>query len=89
MFYWKGRRGNYLADKLLSLARDGCQVSVVYGGPSIEMATRLRAAAGRSLIRLYDTRWDRNDDGFNEVRTHAKYVLVRGSYGKDRRPTAC
>jgi hypothetical protein len=84
MFYWKGGRGNYLADKLFSLARDGCQVGVVYGAPSIQIATRLRAAAGRSLIRLYDTRWDRNDDGFNEVRTHAKYVLVKGSYGKDR-----
>src|SRR5688500_19080939 len=26
MFYWGGTRGNYLAGKLLNLARNGCQV---------------------------------------------------------------
>ncbi len=85
MFYWKGSRGNYLADKLLDLARAGCSVSIIYGAPSIQMAERLRAAAGRNLINLYDSRWDMNDDGFNEVRTHAKYVLVKGSFGEDRK----
>ncbi len=83
MFYWKGRRGNYLADKLLDLARKGCSVSIIYGAPSIQMAERLRAAAGRNLINLYDSRWDMNDDGYNEIRTHAKYVLVKGRYGGD------
>jgi hypothetical protein len=81
MFYWAGVRGNYLASKLLHLARNGCQVSIVYGAPSIQIATRLRAAAERHTIKLYDSRWDRNGDGFNEVRTHAKYVLVKGHYG--------
>ena len=85
MFYWKGKRGNYLASRLLNLARHGCQVSVVYGAPSVQMATRLRAAADRSLIKLWDTRWDHNDDGYNEVRTHEKYMLVRGHVGKDRK----
>jgi len=84
MFYWKGRRGNYLATKLLDLARRGCKVSVIYGAPSLQMASRLRAAAARHAIRLYDSRWDHNQDGFNEVRTHAKYVLVKGKFGRDR-----
>ncbi|MDQ3615738.1 MAG: phospholipase D-like domain-containing protein [Actinomycetota bacterium] len=81
MFYWKGTRGNYIADKLLNLARAGCRVSIIYGAPSLEIAERLRAAAGRNLIDLFDSRWDFNDDGYNEVRTHAKYVLVKGRFG--------
>lgn len=85
MFYWKGHRGNYLADKILNLARSGCQVSIIYGAPSRAIAQRLRDAAGRGLIQLYDSRWDFNEDGFNEVRTHSKYVLVRGTFGKNNR----
>jgi hypothetical protein len=80
MFYWKGRRGNYLADKVLGLAHAGCQVSIVYGAPSRQIAARLRAAAGHGLINLYDSRWDYNEDGWSEVRTHSKFVLVRGNY---------
>jgi hypothetical protein len=83
MFYWKGGRGDYLADKLLQLARHGCVVSIVYGAPSRLIAAKLRAAARSHLINLYDSRWDLNQDGFNEVRTHAKYVLVKGSFGGD------
>jgi hypothetical protein len=85
MFYWKGKRGNYLASRLLNLAREGCKVSIIYGAPSIEIAERLRKAADRRLINLWDSRWDRNEDGYSEVRTHAKYVLIRGNYRKDRK----
>jgi hypothetical protein len=84
MFYWKGKRGNYLASKLLNLAGDGCRVSVIYGAPSVAIAERLRKAAKARRITLYDSRWDFNDDGYNEIRTHAKYVLVKGRFGADR-----
>ena len=80
MFFWKGTRGNNITSKLFSLARNGCRVRIIYGAPSRDMAERLRDAARRGLISLYDSRWDFNDDGFNEVRTHSKYILVRGSY---------
>lgn len=81
MFYWAGKRGNYIADKLLGLARDGCQVSIIYGAPSRLIADRMRTAARADLITLYDSRWDFDDDDWNEVRTHAKYVLVKGRVG--------
>jgi len=84
MFYWKGPRGNYLTTRLLDLARAGCKVNIIYGAPSVQMAERLRNAARARRVNLYDSRWDHNGDGYNEVRTHAKYVLVRGTYGKDR-----
>jgi hypothetical protein len=83
MFYWDGTRGDYLADKLFSLARSGCRVSIIYGAPSVHMAQRLRQAARAGLVSLFDSRWDMNKDGYNEVRTHAKYVLVKGRYGAD------
>jgi len=85
MFFWKGRRGNYITTKLLNLARRGCRVNIIYGAPSRQMAERLRNAARVNLIRLYDSRWDRNEDGFVEVRTHSKYVAVRGNYAGDRK----
>jgi hypothetical protein len=85
MFYWKGPRGQYLADSLLAKSRQGCRVSVIYGAPSIQIAARLREAAKASRIRLYDSRWDFDLDGWNEVRTHGKYVLVKGRYGKNPR----
>ncbi len=84
MFYWKGTRGNYLASKLLNLAGQGCRVSIIYGAPSVAIAERLRNAARANRINLYDSRWDFNDDGYNEIRTHAKYVLVKGKIGRDR-----
>ena len=85
MFYWKGSRGNYLASRLLELARRGCDVGIIYGAPSLQMAERLREAARRKLIKVYDSRWDRNQDGYSEVRTHAKYVAIKGRYGNDKR----
>ncbi len=88
MFYWKGKRGDYLLDKIASLARDGCQVRIVYGAPSRLLAGRMRDMARRKLIDLWDSRWDYNDDGWSEVRTHAKYVLVKGTIGKNRRAHA-
>ena len=88
MFYWKGKRGDYLLDKIADLARDGCKVRIVYGAPSRLLAGRMRDMARKHLIDLWDSRWDYNDDGWSEVRTHAKYVLVKGTIGKDRRAYA-
>jgi phosphatidylserine/phosphatidylglycerophosphate/cardiolipin synthase-like enzyme len=85
MFFWEGTRGDYLADKVLGLARDGCKVSIILGAPSIAIAQRLRAAARAGLIGLWDSRTDINGDGERELRTHCKYVLVKGAFGSDRR----
>jgi phosphatidylserine/phosphatidylglycerophosphate/cardiolipin synthase-like enzyme len=84
MFYWQGTRGAYLASKLISLARDGCAVSVIYGAPSKEVRLQLRAAAVKHLINVYDSRWDLNADGAYDVRTHGKYVLIKGTYAGNR-----
>lgn len=85
MFYWKGSRGNYIAGKLLDLSRAGCRVSIIYGAPSRQIAERLRNAARARKINLYDSRWDMNGDGYNEVRVHSKYILIKGRYGRHRK----
>lgn len=84
MFFWKGSRGNYLVDQLLDLSRAGCKISIIYGAPSRQIAQRLRDAAAAGRITLYDSRWDMDLDGYVDVRTHAKYMLVMGTYKKDR-----
>jgi len=84
MFYWQGTRGAYLASKLINLGRDGCLVSVIYGAPSKDVRLQLRAAAVKHLVNVYDSRWDLNHDGYYDVRTHGKYVLVKGTYAGDR-----
>lgn len=84
MFYWSGTRGAYLASKLINLGRQGCIVSVIYGAPSKQVRLQLRAAAVKHLINVYDSRWDLNGDGYYDVRTHGKYLLVKGTYAGNR-----
>ena len=82
MFYWQGVRGDYIADRVLQLARQGCRVSIIMGAPSRAIAQRLREAARANRIELWDSRV------FNAkreliVRTHHKYTLVKGTYAGD------
>ncbi len=85
MFYWRGSRGKYLANRLIKLGRRGCKVQVIMGAPSIKMASKLRRASRRKDITVYDSRWDLDVDGDVDNRTHAKFVLVKGRYGKNPR----
>jgi hypothetical protein len=85
MFYWKGGRGEYLADRLIKLGRKGCTVQVVMGAPSKKIAAKLRRASRRKVITAYDSRWDLNADGVVDNRTHAKFVLVKGRYNGSKR----
>jgi hypothetical protein len=85
MFYWRDPRGEYLAQRLLQLARKGCKVQVILGAPGRKIARQMKKASRRGLIRVYDSRWDLNGDGLFDNRTHAKFVLVKGHYGKNPR----
>lgn len=84
MFGFRGERGKYMADKLFSLGRDGCAVKVIFGAPSKVMAKYLKDGARAGYIKLWNSRWDFEGDSRKEVRSHTKYVLVKGSYGDDR-----
>lgn len=83
-FYWAKTRGIYLARKIVDLARQGCRVQVIHAAVGVDVIKILRDAARRHQITLYDSRWDFNRDGNKEIRTHSKYVLVKGTYAGDR-----
>jgi hypothetical protein len=83
MFAWNNDRGTAIAKKLISLDRDGCQVSVIYGAPSRAVRDLLMGSARRGGIKLWDSRMDRNGDGVFDLRVHHKYMLINGSYGGD------
>ena len=82
-FYWADDRGIYLADKIVDLAQAGCNVSVIHAAAGGEVISKLRDAARRHQLTLYDSRWDFNRNGEHEIRTHEKYVLVKGQFGGD------
>lgn len=85
MFWWGGKRGNWLADKLLSLGRNGCTVKIIVGAPTKEIIGKLRLAARRGVIQLWDSRKNYTGDSLPDVRTHMKSVMVRGAMGSNRK----
>ncbi len=84
-FWWNGHRGNYIWDKIRSLALNGCKVHIIFGAVDSDLLSRMKAARSSGLIELWDSRWDSDDiDGCVNTRTHMKNVAVRGTYGSDR-----
>lgn len=83
MFRWGGDRGMYIAKRLLQLQREGCRVSMIYGAPSRVIAALLKDAARAGRIELYDSRRDRNGDGWSDLRVHSKYLLINGRFAGD------
>ena len=85
MFYWAWQRGKYLAEKVIALGRAGCKVSVTYGAPGKDVRTLLLNAAKRGHINLYDSRKFPLKGGDYAVRTHGKFMLVRGTFDGNRK----
>lgn len=84
MFAWNNDRGMAIARKLVRLDRLGCDVSIIYGAPSAAVRDYLRTSARNGVVKLWDSRFDRDGDGLFDLRTHEKYMLINGSYGGDR-----
>jgi len=84
-FWWNGHRGNYIWDKIHSMARNGCKVHVIFGAVDRDLLRRMKAARSNNF-EIWDSRWDSDDvDGCVNTRTHMKNVAVRGTYGKNRK----
>jgi len=85
-FWWNGHRGNYIWDKIRSLAVNGCKVHIIFGAVDSGLLSRMKAARASGLIELWDSRWDSADiDGCVNTRTHMKNVAVRGTFGKNHK----
>jgi phosphatidylserine/phosphatidylglycerophosphate/cardiolipin synthase-like enzyme len=83
MYGWRAERGMYLADKVASLDKKGCDVRVIASAPGHQVVGHLKR--GGVLIKSADLDLDNNDNtGFGdtayEVFTHQKYMAVSGSY---------
>lgn len=83
MFAWNSTRGMGLAKKMVALDRAGCDVRVVYGAPSRLVRDYLMNSARHGGIKLWDSRYDRDEDGLFDLRTHEKYMLINGVYGSN------
>jgi len=85
-FWWNGHRGNYIWDKIRSLALNGCKVHIIFGAVDSGLLSRMKAARASGLVELWDSRWDSSDiDGCVNTRTHMKNVAVRGTFGKNHK----
>ncbi len=83
MFAWNDDRGMRIARRLVELDKLGCDVSIIYGAPSAVVRDYLAASARNGVVKLWDSRFDRNYDGYFDLRVHHKYMLINGVYGGD------
>ncbi len=68
---WNGSRGVYLANKVATLAKGGCKVSVIYG---VGMGSTVRNILVRAKVAM-------SAGTHKGIRTHEKYLLLKGGYG--------
>ena len=77
MYGWNGTRGVYLAKKMASLSRHGCNVKVVETNAGGRVVRILQG--GGVVVRTPDQ--DRNHNGVVDLYTHQKWMLLSGRYG--------
>lgn len=84
MHAWNGERGQYLARKIRNLWADGCDVKLLFGFGGTLMREALKRNTPRGRVPLRSTGYDTDFDGFLDLYTHQKELLIRGHFGKDR-----
>lgn len=92
MHSMRGRRGNYIADRLRQLYADGCNLRVNYGLMGYHTKQHIGAPTARGRVPLRSTGFNLVDDpvSYNsddeevpeniERYTHHKYFVLKGSY---------
>ncbi len=78
MYGWNGQRGRYLADKVASLSRNGCNIRVLHSDGGGYVVKHLRANG----VPVRTASYDRNRDGEVDMYTHQKYMILSGNYNK-------
>jgi phosphatidylserine/phosphatidylglycerophosphate/cardiolipin synthase-like enzyme len=82
MHAWNDPRGVYLAKKVRSLFAQGCDVRLMYGFAGRTVRNAFATRSKRGFIPIHTTGKDTNDDGFIDLYTHQKELLISGHYGK-------
>jgi phosphatidylserine/phosphatidylglycerophosphate/cardiolipin synthase-like enzyme len=92
MHTMRGKRGNYIADKLRELYANGCNLRVNYGLMGFHTKQHIGAPTPRGRVPLRSTGFNLVDDPVSatptdeeepeniERYTHQKYFVLRGSY---------
>ncbi|MEZ5096673.1 MAG: phospholipase D-like domain-containing protein [Nocardioides sp.] len=83
MHAWNERRGIYIAQRIRQLFAQGCDVKLMYGFAGAEVRNTFATATKRGYIPVHTTGFDTNDDGFIDLYTHQKELLISGNYGKN------
>ena len=83
MYGWGAERGMWLAEKVASLDKNGCDVRVIVSAPGRKVVGTLKR--GGVLVKSADLDLDNNDEtGFDdtayEVFTHQKYMALSGGW---------
>jgi phosphatidylserine/phosphatidylglycerophosphate/cardiolipin synthase-like enzyme len=83
MHAWNDRRGTYLAQKIRSLYANGCDVRLMYGYAGAKVRATVANKTRRGYVPVHTTGYDTNDDGFIDLYTHQKQLLINGNYARD------
>jgi phosphatidylserine/phosphatidylglycerophosphate/cardiolipin synthase-like enzyme len=83
MHAWNDRRGTYLAKKIRSLYASGCDVRLMYGYAGAKVRATFATRTKRGFVPVHTTGYDTNEDGFIDLYTHQKELLINGNYGTD------
>jgi len=82
MHAWNDPRGGYLAQKARQLWARGCDVKLMYGFAGHEVRNAFATRTKRGFLPVHTTGKDTNADGFIDLYTHQKELLISGHYGK-------
>jgi phosphatidylserine/phosphatidylglycerophosphate/cardiolipin synthase-like enzyme len=83
MHAWNGRRGTYLAKKIRSLYANGCDIRLMYGYAGEKVRATFATKTKRGYVPVHTTGYDTDEDGFIDLYTHQKELLISGHYGSD------
>jgi hypothetical protein len=84
MHAWNDARGAYLAQKIRQLYARGCDVKLMYGFAGASVRDTFATKTERGYLPVHTTGMDTNDDGFIDLYTHQKELLISGNYGDNR-----
>jgi len=83
MHAWNDDRGQYLAQKMRQLYAAGCDVKLMYGFAGESVRNTFANRVKRGYMPIHTTGYDTDFDGFIDLYTHQKELLIDGNYGGD------
>lgn len=83
MHRWAGHRGAYIADKIVNLWAEGCDVKVMHGSASEQVRQAITRNTHRGRVPIRSNGFDESGDGMIDRYTHHKYLIISGHYRKD------